>query len=219
MLMSPQWSESQESRITLCETPQCAPIFSEFLRYFYTGQIRISYGVVLPILSLADKYNVKDLIALCLDYMNNHIAIAAIHGTLVSWLQYTLNCGHEDISLACQNFVKWNLELVAKTTDFGNFELDTLVALLHQSSLVIKDEMALYRCLESWLEHQSNNLKTQLSQADLEATLKQLVVRFPMMSPRQLADLLLSPLIQKYKEFFVERMAIGKHLFILVYRT
>jgi hypothetical protein len=34
-------------------------------------------------------------------------------------------------------------------------------------------------------------------------------VRFPMMSPRQLADLLLSPLTKTYKEFFVERMAIG----------
>ncbi|XP_014482683.1 PREDICTED: BTB/POZ domain-containing protein 17 [Dinoponera quadriceps] len=215
MLMSPQWSESQESRVTLQETPQCAPIFSEFLRYFYTGQIRINYSVVLPILSLADKYNVKDLISLCLDYMQNHIALAAIHGTLVSWLQYTSNCGHQDISQACQNFVKWNLELVAKTPDFGNFDLDILVSLLHQSSLVVKDEMTLYKCLESWLDHQAYRLRAQLSADELEATLHQLViavmspVRFPMMSPRQLADLLLSPLTKKYKEFFVERMSIG----------
>ncbi|KAL6264588.1 hypothetical protein P5V15_004690 [Pogonomyrmex californicus] len=215
MLMSPQWSESQESRVTLQETPQCAPIFSEFLRYFYTGQIRINHSVVLPILSLADKYNVKDLISLCLDYMRNHIALAAIHGTLVSWLQYTLNCGHHDISQACQNFIKWNLELVAKTADFGNFDLDILVSLLHQSSLVIKDEMTLYKCLEFWLNHQASRLKAQLSPDELEATLHQLViavmspVRFPMMSPRQLADLLLSPLTKKYKEFFVERMSIG----------
>ncbi|XP_066594401.1 BTB/POZ domain-containing protein 17 [Prorops nasuta] len=215
MLMSPQWSESQESRVTLQETPQCAPIFSEFLRYFYTGQIRINYGVVLPILSLADKYNVKDLIALCLDYMENHIALAAIHGTLVSWFQYSSNCGHHNITQACQNFIKWNLELVAKTADFGNFDLDILVSLLHQSSLVIKDEMTLYKCLESWLDHQSHQLKNQLSPEELESTLKQLVVavmspvRFPMMSPRQLAELLLFPLTKKYKEFFVERMSIG----------
>ncbi|KAK2580275.1 hypothetical protein KPH14_012522 [Odynerus spinipes] len=206
MLMSPQWSESQESRVTLQETPQCVPIFSEFLRYFYTGQIRINHGVVLPILSLADKYNVKDLISLCIDYMQDHIALAAIHGTLVSWLQYTSNCGHHDITQSCQNFIKWNLELVAKTADFGNFDLDILVSLLHQSSLVIKDEMTLYKCLEAWLDHQTNRLKTQLSLDELEATLKQLVVavmspvRFPMMSPRQLAELLLSPLTKKVKE-------------------
>ncbi|XP_012276595.1 BTB/POZ domain-containing protein 17 [Orussus abietinus] len=215
MLMSPQWTESQESRVMLKETPQCVPIFSEFLRYFYTGQIRISYGVVLPILSLADKYNVKDLISLCLDYMQSHIAVAATHGTLVSWLEYTSNCGHHDITRSCQNFIKWNLELVAKTADFGNFELDVLVALVHQSGLVVKDEMTLYECLESWLNHQANRLKSRLSPSELEATLEQLVVavmspvRFPMMSPRQLAELLLSPLTKKYKEFFVERMAIG----------
>lgn len=50
---------------------------------------------------------------------------------------------------------------------------------------------------------------------DVNAHMGQLVVevmshvRFPMMSPRQLADLLLSPLTKTYKEFFVERMAIG----------
>jgi hypothetical protein len=215
MLMSPQWSESQESRVTLQETPQCALIFSEFLRYFYTGHLRISHGVVLPILSLADKYNVKDLILLCLDYMRNHIPIAAIQGTLVSWLQYTLNCGHREITDACHNFVKWNIELVAGTADFANFELDVLVSLLHQSNLVIQDEMTLYKCLETWLNHQSNRLKKELSTSEFDVALKQIVatvmllVRFPMMSPRQLADLLLSPLTQKYKEFFVERMAIG----------
>ncbi|XP_076655042.1 transport and golgi organization 10 [Halictus rubicundus] len=215
MLMSPQWSESQESRVTLQETPQCAPIFSEFLRYFYTGQIRINCGVVLPILSLADKYNVRDLISLCLDYMQNHIALAAIHCTLASWLQYTSNCGHDNITQACQNFIKWNLELVFKTADFGNIDLDNLVSLLHQSSLVIKDEMTLYKCLESWLDHQATRLKTQMSVDEFNVTIKQLVitvmtpVRFPMMSPRQLAELLLSPLTQKYKEFFVERLSIG----------
>ncbi|XP_033327147.2 transport and golgi organization 10 [Megalopta genalis] len=215
MLMSPQWSESQESRVTLQETPQCASIFSEFLRYFYTGQIRINCGVVLPILSLADKYNVRDLISLCLDYMQNHIALAAMHCTLASWLQYTSNCGHHNITQACQNFIKWNLELVFKTADFGNVDLDNLVSLLHQSSLVIKDEMTLYKRLESWLDHQTARLRMQLSSEEFEVTIKQLVitvmtpVRFPMMSPRQLAELLLAPLTLTYKEFFVERLSIG----------
>ncbi|XP_015514802.1 BTB/POZ domain-containing protein 17 isoform X1 [Neodiprion lecontei] len=215
MLMSPQWTESQESRVTLQETPQCATIFSEFLRYFYTGQIRINYGTVLPILSLADKYNVRDLISLCINYMQSHILAAATHGTLVSWLQYTTNCGHHAVAQSCQNFIKWNFELVSKTADFGNFEPDVLVSLLHQSSLVIRDEMTLYECLESWLNHQANRLKTELLPSDLEITVEQIVVavmscvRFPMMSPRQLAKLLLSPLTKKYKEFFVERMAIG----------
>ena len=34
-------------------------------------------------------------------------------------------------------------------------------------------------------------------------------VRFPMMTPRQLAELLLVPLTSRHKDFFVERMAMG----------
>lgn len=54
MLMNPRWSESHESRVVLRETPECSAIFGEFLRYFYTGQIRISHLTIMPLLELAD---------------------------------------------------------------------------------------------------------------------------------------------------------------------
>lgn len=57
--MNPEWSESQESCVVLQETPACAAIFGDFIRYFYTGQIRINHLRVMPLLALADKYNVK----------------------------------------------------------------------------------------------------------------------------------------------------------------
>lgn len=34
-------------------------------------------------------------------------------------------------------------------------------------------------------------------------------IRFPMMNSRELTSLLLSPLVMKYKDFFMEKMAIG----------
>lgn len=57
--MNPEWSESQESCVVLQETPACAAIFGAFLQYFYTGQICINHLIVMPVLALADKYNVK----------------------------------------------------------------------------------------------------------------------------------------------------------------
>lgn len=62
--MSPGWTESQESKIILQETSECAKIFGDFLQYFYTGKIIISHNVVLSVLSLADKYNVQVIIIL-----------------------------------------------------------------------------------------------------------------------------------------------------------
>lgn len=211
MLMNPEWSESQESRVVLQETPSCAAIFGEFIQYFYTGRIRINHISVVPILSLADKYNVKDLVTLCVEYMCKHIAHAAANNQLVSWLQYTLTCGHYNVAQACQNFVKWNLEMVAETSDFGNFEPDVFANLLKQNDLVVHDEMVLYNCVVKWLELQNERLSAEDDREHMEQLVMEVMahIRFPMMSPRQLAELLLSPLTKMYKEFFVERMAIG----------
>lgn len=134
--MNPQWCESQESRIVLQETPQCAAIFAEFLRYFYTGQIRINQSTIMGILTLADKYNVKvfrylknrrfpvylglyffyfllqDLTSLCIEYMYHHIAEAAVHDQVITWYQYTLSLAHYQLSPVRRiNFARFFLML------------------------------------------------------------------------------------------------------------
>ncbi|KAG8233132.1 hypothetical protein J437_LFUL010362, partial [Ladona fulva] len=225
MLMNPQWSESQESRVILQETPACEAVFGNFLKYFYTGQIHINHLIVMPILSLADKYNVKDLVKLCIDYMCTHIAHAATHNQLISWLQYTLACGHNKVAKACENFVKWNFEMVADMSDFKNLDPEILILFLQQNDLIVHNEMSLYKCVVKWLnaqmecvnsgEGEDESIDGDIDHITEEQHMEQLVtevmsyIRFPMMSPRQLAELLLSPLTKAYKEFFVERMAIG----------
>ncbi|CAG2067668.1 unnamed protein product, partial [Timema podura] len=98
MLTNPHWAESQEKRVVLQESPACASVFEEFLQYFYTGRIHINPEVVVSILTLADKYNIKDLVKLCGDYMLVHIPHAAVNNHLVSWLQYTVQCRHFQVA-------------------------------------------------------------------------------------------------------------------------
>lgn len=59
MLMNPNWSESQESRIVLQESEECAKYFEDFVKYLYTGRLKLELINVMHILTLADKYNVK----------------------------------------------------------------------------------------------------------------------------------------------------------------
>lgn len=59
MLMKPEWNECRESVIELKEEPCCADVFPQFLKYLYVGQIRISLQTVMPMLALADKYNIR----------------------------------------------------------------------------------------------------------------------------------------------------------------
>ncbi|KAL1517135.1 hypothetical protein ABEB36_000942 [Hypothenemus hampei] len=212
MLMNSAWSEWRETCIELQEMPICENVFYTFLEYFYTGKIHITHTNVMPILALADKYLVKSLTRICIMYMCRHVPHAAYHNQLSTWLHYSNMCGHERIFNSCQNYFKWNFEAVANTSDYTNVDCDTFVRIIQSNDVVVHNEMMLYNCVTRWLELQQ--MKMEKSE-DCVGNFQKLVetvmmyIRFPMMTPRELAVLLMNPLIRQYKEFFVDRMAIG----------
>lgn len=104
--------------------------------------------------------------------------------------------------ILCRDYVRWNFQSVAAQDDFGTCEVDVLISLIHMDDLAIYDEMTLFHCLVKWIEVQDDPNESLIRQVFS-------YVRFPMMTPRQLADLLLCSLTQRFKEFFVERMAIA----------
>lgn len=59
MLMNTKWSDSHQEVIELQEAQQCIEVFPFFLQYFYTGVISLAPNNIMPLLVLADKYNVK----------------------------------------------------------------------------------------------------------------------------------------------------------------
>ncbi|XP_056641710.1 BTB/POZ domain-containing protein 17 [Diorhabda sublineata] len=212
MLMKPEWSEWHESRVQLQEMAVCEPVFSLFLEYFYTGKIMITHTNVMPILALADKYIVKSLTRICLSYMCKHVPHAAFHNQLFSWLQYSTACGHSKVFETCQNYIKWNFESVANTPDFSNFDMDMFTKILEQNDIVVHNEMVLYNCVVRWLDLQRlKSYQSDFEDIEFKTITEKIMkfIRFPMMSPRQLANLLLSPIIKEHKEFFVDRMALG----------
>lgn len=202
MLMNPNWAESHNTRITLQEPVQCCNVFGDFLSYLYTGQIQISHNTVMPVMALADKYNVHDLMNLCQKFMMENIPTASRCNQLMNWLQYSFACGHHHLANACRDYVRWNFQSVAAQDDFGTCEVDVLISLIQLDDLSIYDETTLFHCLVKWIEAQEEQNENLIRQVFS-------YVRFPMMSPRQLADLLLCSLTQRYKEFFVERMAVS----------
>lgn len=137
--------ECGKNRIVLQETTECANVFQSFLDYFYTGKIAITDSKIIPLLSLADKYNVKSLEDICIKYMKTHVAHAASQNQLISWLQYTAATGrHDDVTTMCHNFIKWNFDMVADSTDFDNLEPEMVIYILQQHDLIVHDELRLY---------------------------------------------------------------------------
>lgn len=57
--MNTKWSDSDQDVIELQEVPLCVEVFPVFLQYFYTGVITLEHGNIMPMLVLADKYNVQ----------------------------------------------------------------------------------------------------------------------------------------------------------------
>lgn len=219
MLMNPQWNECRKHVIELVEEPCCTAVFPQFLKYLYVGQIKISLQTVMPMLALADKYNVKDLVELCVDYMMKHIAKAATQGYLVSWLQYTIAFSpyHKELTETLKRFLKWNLEMVSESKDFVELDAAIMVLLLQQNDIVVTSEYQLFGILQRWLLHRKevyDNDETltleEKSTAFLQLVEQTVVhIRFAMMTPRELAHLLLFPLLEFHKEYIVQRMAIG----------
>ena len=217
MLMNPEWNECREKVIELKEEPLCSAVFPQFLKYLYVGQIKISLQTVMPMLALADKYNIKDLVQLCVDYMLKHISKAATQGFLVSWLHYTISLSpyHQEVTEALQTFLKWNLDIIAECKDFLNIDINILIILLQQNDLVLKNEYDLFRYTESWLHHKidqiTNAHENGMNNLDIPQLIENVIVhiRFAMMTPGELAKLLLRPIIQHHPSFFVERMSIG----------
>ncbi|XP_028140055.1 kelch-like protein 4 isoform X1 [Diabrotica virgifera virgifera] len=216
MLMRPEWSECHESRIELQEMSVCEPVFPMFLEYFYTGKIMITHTNVMPILALADKYMVKSLSRICISYMCKHVPHAVYHNQLFSWWQYATACGHNVVFETCQNYIKRNFEIVANTPDFCNFDINMFSHILEQNDIVVHNEIVLYNCAVRWLDLQRIKLYQHgLTSEEIETEFRLLTekiltyIRFPMMSPRELADLVLSPVLKLHKEFYMDRMSIS----------
>lgn len=221
MLMNPEWNEWSKSVIELKEDPVCYPVFPSFLEYLYKGKINVSLETCMPILSLADKYNINDLVQLCVDYMFKHISTAAKHGCFMSWLSYGwLQPFHRELAEELQKFLKWNLKIIADSKDFLDLDINILIMLLQQNDLVIESEFHLFKYAQKWVLHKQDQIITESSLSDEEKKKQVYVVteavmrhiRFPMMSPAQLSKILreepLSKLnIKLFTEFITKAMS------------
>lgn len=210
--------QSKESVIHLIEDQKSTEAFPLFLKYLYTGHVKISTETAMPLLSLGDKYNIKDLIVLCSNYMLKSIALAGVRGYLISWLQYTCNFKmHQQLTNELYTFLKLNFETIGCSSDFVNIDPDNLCILLQQNDLVIKSELALFDIVARWVLLKKDQIEQEESLSDEEKQnhLKALIegvfiyIRYPMLSVTELVSLALKPITRFCKEFFCDRISIG----------
>lgn len=88
--------------------------------------------------------------------------------------------------------------------------------LTNSSFKTLRSSIIFFSYVVRWLDIQKERLTEETnSEAEIDRQMLFLInevmsnIRFPMMDPRQLAGLLLSPLVKNHKEFFFEKMAVG----------
>ena len=217
MLTQPQWADSQRDRIVLTEEPVCLKEFDIFMQYLYCGCIRLTHYNVLPVLMLADKYNVCDLREICVIFMETHIVCVLQHNHAVSWFQYANVCGHRQLAKTCYNFIKWNFHKVCSTEDFCSLEYDYLIKLLRDSDIVVPNEFIVYEAVLKWLKHHcdrsyndefmcthNGEVIDNLSHENVLSLIS--CVRFPMMQQNMLQLLDGDPLASQFRDFFIEQV-------------
>ncbi|XP_061163352.1 BTB/POZ domain-containing protein 17-like [Saccostrea echinata] len=168
MLTSPTWPEAFTSQISLEEEPECQDVFEDFLQYLYTGRIHLSQTSVLPILILADKYNINDLSDVCINYMSSHCVAPPSQSRVISWLKYAIMCDHKQLQEICEEYITWNFQYVMNTPDFMGISSDMLIKFLRSSDIIVDDEYTLYEKVKLWfatykeLKSNSKKLKSKL---------------------------------------------------------
>lgn len=209
MLTSSTWPESHSSRVILQEDPDCAEVFEDFLKYFYNGRIDLDCHIVLPLLTLADKYNVQDLSKSCLEYMCTH-CLPSSGGHIVSWLQYSVICGHKELEKICREFITYNFSMVLEMSEFKLLSTDILLSFLKSSDVVVDGEYSLYTAMKSWLHSQLEAMdgtegtkSTQFRDLFLKIMCH---IRFPMMQLSQLTTLEDDVYISEFKDFYLRRL-------------
>lgn len=197
MLNENQWHEANQPEVTLTEEEECLPVFRDFLRYLYCGSVTLTTSTVLPVLILADKYCIPSLCESCVQYMSQHVVESPDTNRTLSWYQYAKIRGYEKLKEETFRFILSNFHIVQNSPDWLVLNKFEVQEFLSSSDIVVESEYILWRKLAEWFGHQD----------DIAGVLKELLplVRFSLMTPKQLYDIESSDLYKENHHVFSEK--------------
>lgn len=198
MLTNQKWSEASKQLVILVEEPLCESVFSRFIQYIYSGQLYLSHSTVGPLLTLADKYNVREMIPLCRTYMQKHLdAPVAISCVLQWWLISNMR-NDSELEHLILSYINSNFDKVIGMPDFINASLETIEKLIASSKLVIHYEALIFFSVMMWLK-EFIDLRHPTTE-EIKDAFRRLIchIRWPMMNEDEIAWLRECPDVQDF---------------------
>ena len=157
MFMGP-WKESNSTEVRLEDTDECKAVFDIFLSFFYGTVLKFSKENVLPILTLADKYDAKELKRLCEVYMIGFIAECDLEHAM-EWLPLGERFNMDNLKAACQEIIAFNFEEASRLPLWKDFTMDQVALILDTQNLVAVDEFMVYTIIQKKLMEETSKTK------------------------------------------------------------
>ncbi|XP_071833520.1 BTB/POZ domain-containing protein 17-like isoform X3 [Apostichopus japonicus] len=208
-MFSSDWTDPAKQEIELVEEPECTDIFPAFLRYLYSCHIKLTLENTLPVLMLADKYNVVDLRQVCIGFATqNIIPKLPLKDVFHIWYQYATKCYHQKLIRACIIALSPKADDIISQQEWSQewiaLDKHQLIQFLKSSDLAVRNELTLFRALLKWIESPKYPERSK----DMEKLLGELIefIRFPVMTAEQLEHLERLRVVEQYHSIFVPHL-------------
>ena len=153
-------------------------IFNTFLRYLYASDITLDDHNKLPVLYVARKYCVEDLVQLCADYLRSRMTPETVCEVLEQAHTYDI----DDLKNMCLQYIFENGNSVLTSDSFTDLCYDC-VKLIVQSNDLFVEESDVYTALTSWATRECARRNMEAVAPNKRQVLGKLLfkIRFPTM--------------------------------------
>lgn len=159
--------------VTIIDTSDA--VFKEFLQFFYLHDIKLSVEYIIDILYLGHKYNVKECIIACVEFLTDNITDENVCAVLTPAIFFD----HPKLIKLCDAHIKSNTAAVIESNSFLECHREVLARIL-MMNLFACAEVQIFEACMAWVRAKSGH--DVLSKAIVDAHLGDLFNKIPFAS-------------------------------------
>ncbi|WKX95504.1 hypothetical protein Q1695_012174 [Nippostrongylus brasiliensis] len=203
-MLSQRWN-GEKKDLEMVEDAPCQKVFPSFLRFLYCNHVVLHQDNCLPILILADKYNVISLKKVCIDFAISEILPnLTLKDVFSIWFSYATKAYHQLLIRACIQAIARDFELLI-TEEWEKswlaLDRDQMVEILKCNQLVVANEYRLWEAVVRWLQAPNHPERRGTTASPLLTSLLP-YIRFPFMTADELTHVERSQFAECYPKLF-----------------
>lgn len=181
-------------------------IFMSFLKFLYISEVDLNDNNTLPILYVARKYCVEDLVSICADFLRAKMTPETVCEIMEQAHTYDI----EDLKNMCLEYIFENGNSVLLSAGFKELCYDCVQQLIKSNDLFV-EESDVYTALTEWAKRECTRRNLEVNGPNKRQVLGKLLfkIRFPTMDRLFFTDVVSADDILSD----TEKIALFQHMF------